>query len=43
MGCVCVSFEHNLGDGVSKRSWVSKYAFGYMYFVFVFSSSFIGV
>lgn len=24
MGCVCGSFEHNLGDCVSKRSWVSK-------------------
>ena len=52
MGCVRVSFEHNLGDCVSKCSWVPKREFpkmhlnicGFLFFFFLaFSSSFIGL
>ena len=49
MGCVCVSFEHNLGDCVSKRSRISKRGSPSMhldiciFFVFVFSSRFFGI
>ena len=31
MGCVHVSFEHNLGDCVSKCSWVPKREFPKMH------------
>lgn len=31
MGCVCVSFEHSLGDCVSKCSWVPKHEFPKMH------------
>ena len=52
MGCVRVSFEHNLGDCVSKCSWVPKREFPKMllnicgflfFFLLAFSSSFIGI
>ena len=46
MGCVHVSFEHNIGDCVSKCSWVPKREFPKMHLnicvlvLFFFSAGF---